>query len=233
MGAICAEWGLFHLLTDFIYTYVEKYASTIRGNTKCRKYTDKDILACILFLQAHRTRELKHHGICYSTVYERIKRWNDASVLQSALRDMQNDYCIECLQKDKFHNKNLIIDTSFIKNVQGRDCVGKNSSDRGRKATKLSVITDKEGMPLAYSIHAGNCADISVALNTVDSLSSCLLKSDNRIKTNLLADKAYSCVYGHTFRRTSSTKGFRLVVHPKANFRNKYISFKTTYVNAY
>ncbi len=75
----------FHMATDFIFRYVEKYSYQAKCNRKCRKYSDKDILARVLFLQTHRTRDLKLHGINYSTVYERILRWNKQSVLQSAI----------------------------------------------------------------------------------------------------------------------------------------------------
>jgi hypothetical protein len=211
------------MATDFIFRYVEKYSSQAKCNRKCRKYSDKDILACVLFLQAHRTRDLKLHGINYSTVYERILRWNKQSVLQSALRDMQLDFSVECLQQDKFHFKNIIIDASFIKNVQGRDCLGRNSTDRGRNATKISAITDKSGMPLAYSIHPGNCSDFKAANDTIEKVS-CFLKSDNRVKTNLLGDKAYACVKGNAFRKKARNLGYRLVVHPKSNYVDKFIS---------
>jgi hypothetical protein len=43
------------------------------------------------------------------------------------------------------------IDTSFVKKIYGRDCVGRNPTDRGRKATKLSALVAADGVPLALA----------------------------------------------------------------------------------
>ena len=52
--------------------------------------------------------------------------------------------------------------TTAYKNIYGKDCVGKNPTDRGRKATKLSVIVDEKGVP--HSLHAseGNVSDMKL-----------------------------------------------------------------------
>lgn len=228
--------GLFHSFpeaiqrpAEFVYKYVEKYTSKIRSNVKCRKYSDKDILACQCFLQTHRFIDLKEYGISPSTVYERVQRWIKNSVFKFAFNDMVSDYVTECLQKDKSHFKNLITDTTYLKNVQGRDCLGRNSSDRGRNASKFSLVTDVNSAPIAYSIHPGNCPDIHTALKTVDKIS-CPLNTDKRMKSNLLADKAYACVKNNKFRTQFLERGYRLVVHPKANFRDRYISQHDRYL---
>ena len=51
------------------------------------------------------------------------------------------------------------IDSSFVKNVYGRDCIGRNPTDRGRAATKLSVLVDDLGVPLSLLFTPANCSD--------------------------------------------------------------------------
>ena len=56
----------------------------------------------------------------------------------------------------------LVTDTSFIKNIiRGRrdQVLGRNRTDRGRMATKLSLLCYSEGLPLHYVLHCGNKAD--------------------------------------------------------------------------
>jgi hypothetical protein len=70
-------------------------------------------------------------------------------------------------------SKNIIVDTSFVKNVWGRDCLGKSPVDRGRKATKVSAITDNTGTPLYLLFHPGNKYDgktLAHMLQKVDKL---------------------------------------------------------------
>jgi hypothetical protein len=45
---------------------------------------------------------------------------------------------------------------SFVKNICGRDCLGKSSVDRGRKASKISALVDSYGVPLTMLFHPGN-----------------------------------------------------------------------------
>ena len=46
-------------------------------------------------------------------------------------------------RKPRYH----VTDTSFVKNIYGRDMVGRNPTDRGRNATKISIVTDGFGIP--------------------------------------------------------------------------------------
>ena len=41
----------------------------------------------------------------------------------------------------------LAIDTTFVKNVFGTDVLGRNPTDRGRKASKVVAVVDERGLP--------------------------------------------------------------------------------------
>uniref|UniRef100_A0A6C0C2V2 Uncharacterized protein n=1 Tax=viral metagenome TaxID=1070528 RepID=A0A6C0C2V2_9ZZZZ len=42
---------------------------------------------------------------------------------------------------------------SFVKNVFDRDVTGRNPTDRGRQAPKISLSTDRRGTPLCSFFH--------------------------------------------------------------------------------
>ena len=59
-----------------------------------------------------------------------------------------------------------ITDTSYIKNVLGHDVVGRNHTDRGRLASKLSTVTDDIGVVLLFQLFPGNKSDQKVLPET-------------------------------------------------------------------
>ena len=77
----------------------------------------------------------------------------------------------------------LAVDTSFVKNVfgkekkqsffvrQSRAVTGRNPTDRGRKATKVSLLTDHRGTPLCSVFHKANKSDILTLKHLLDTSS--------------------------------------------------------------
>ena len=83
----------------------------------------------------------------------------------------------------------VVGDTSFVKNVFGRDVTGRNPTDKGRRATKISLLTDRRGTPLCSVFHK---ADKSVALTLKHLLGTHTRKTDQlQAYDTLLADKGY------------------------------------------
>ena len=79
---------------------------------------------------------------------------------------------------------------------------GNNPTDRGKLGTKRHILTDKNGIPLSIVITSANTHDVTVAIDTVDSMvikrqssssSSTTTSTDrnNKKKQNLCLDKAY------------------------------------------
>ncbi|HSF50656.1 MAG TPA: transposase [Nitrososphaeraceae archaeon] len=74
---------------------------------------------------------------------------------------------------------------------------GHNPTDRSKLGTKRHILTDKEGIPLSTVITSANTHDVTVAIDTVDSIvikrqSSSLSTTTNRNKKqNICLDKAY------------------------------------------
>ncbi|MGE5634770.1 MAG: transposase [Deltaproteobacteria bacterium] len=76
---------------------------------------------------------------------------------------------------------------------------GNNPTDRSKLGTKRHILTDKDGIPLSTVITSANTHDLTVAIDTVDSIvikkppsSKSITKYRNKNKKqNLCLDKAY------------------------------------------
>jgi len=66
-------------------------------------------------------------GGCWKTIYHYFSKWSKAHIFEKAHKDLVQMYSKRGLSQQ------LIVDTSFVKNVWGRDCLGKSPVDRGRK----------------------------------------------------------------------------------------------------
>ena len=70
---------------------------------------------------------------------------------------------------------------------------GHNPTDRSKLGSKRHILTDKYGIPLSVIITSANTHDVTVAIDTVDSM--VLKKSSSQLndrkKQNLCLDKAY------------------------------------------
>jgi putative transposase len=70
---------------------------------------------------------------------------------------------------------------------------GNNPTDRSKLGTKRHILTDKDGIPLSTVITSGNTRDVTVAIDTVDSMviKKPSSKPEHKQKQNLCLDKAY------------------------------------------
>ena len=97
-------------------------------------------------------RSLEVQGASPKTVYHHFNRWSKRRVFERAFSDLRSLYLL-------LPRRPLIADCSFVKNVYGRDVVGRNPTDRGRRATKISLLADTRGAPLQTCVHTENRAD--------------------------------------------------------------------------
>ena len=71
---------------------------------------------------------------------------------------------------------------------------GHNPTDRSKLGTKRHILTDKDGIPLSAIITSANTHDVTVAIETVDSMMVIKRPSSkpkHKQKQNLCLDKAY------------------------------------------
>ena len=140
----------------------------------------------------------------YKTVYHYFSKWSKARVFEDAFYEM--------VRARPTKNTTLIADTSFVKNVHGTQVLGRNPTDRGRKATKVSLLTDKQGTPLCTVFHKANKNDCC----TLRHLLSTAARKTNIVGRykELLADKGYDSGTAGLFallsdRQTASHTGAR------------------------
>jgi Transposase DDE domain len=71
---------------------------------------------------------------------------------------------------------------------------GHNPTDRSKLGTKRHILTDKKGIPISAIITSANIHDVTVAIDTVDSIiikRPSSSKPKHKQKQNLCLDKAY------------------------------------------
>lgn len=116
----------------------------------------------------------------WKTIYHYFALWSKHHLFQHAYDDLLRVYV-----KTRPRSNIRIVDTSFVKNVFGSQCVGPSPFDRGRNATKVSTITDPTGIPLVFTFHKGNRNDSRTLFHC---LSKCHFLSPG---DKLYADKIY------------------------------------------
>ena len=69
---------------------------------------------------------------------------------------------------------------------------GHNPTDRSKLGTKRHILTDKDGIPLSAILTSANTHDVTVAIDTVDSmvLKRSSYKLNHRKKQKLFLEKA-------------------------------------------
>ena len=120
------------------------------------------------------------------------------------------------------------VDTSFVKNVFGRDCVGKNPTDRGRKATKVSAILDETGIPIALSFFPANVHDSKTLMPTIRAR-----VTGPHVRKPLYADKGYDSralrhevvQAGFTDRFSRRRENTHIVVNRRRNVVERFFAW--------
>ena len=116
----------------------------------------------------------------WKTIYHYFSLWSKHGLFHHAYDDLLRVY-----RKIRPRSDILLVDTTFVKNVFGRDCTGPSPFDRGRNATKVSTLTDSSGIPLVFTFHRGNRNDSRTLFHT---LSKCKFLTPH---SKLYADKIY------------------------------------------
>ena len=187
---------------------------------------DEEALNCIfkVLRTGMQWREIQS-SVSYATVFRRFQQWTNKDIFRKAYKRALLTY------KRLVPTKYYCIDSSYIKNRFGQKCVGKNHTDRGRKAIKLSIVTDQNGITYSASTLPGNQPDVT-------SLSSSLIHMLSSLDSvPLYADRGYDSRHNRTvsttmglqdriFRRRTKTcrrtNAKRIVVENAFSWLDKY-----------
>ena len=115
----------------------------------------------------------------FTNLFRRFHKWANAGIFRNAYKRALRTYKRLC------PTKHYCIDSSYVKNRFGQVGVGKNHTDRGRKALKLSVVTDQNGVCCSVTTDPGNRPDVTLLAS---SLQGALLQLD---RLPLYADRGY------------------------------------------
>jgi len=124
------------------------------------------------------------NGHSYKTVHHRFMVWSRHRVFEDAFRNLARQYVEESRRLP------LIADTTFVKNVFGKEVLGRNHTDRGRRAIKVSLLSDAAGVPLATAYHMPNTHDCKTLRHLLDTARRTLAAPLSRHQ-RIYADKGY------------------------------------------
>ena len=128
-----------------------------------------------MFKKGGKWRDIKSIA-SYTVFYKKFKEWSENNLFKEAyfiliLYLTQHRYI-----KTKDIN-NTYIDSTMIRNKQGSECIGRNYSYKFKNGTKSSVITTKNGIPIALYCTKSNTHDINTVENTIYNS---IIKLDNK-----------------------------------------------------
>lgn len=165
---------------------VQKYYSSPTPGRQLQHKLD-DIIEGILYIckTGIQIKFTDYKGIPGTAIMYHYYKWVADNIFYKCWIKVYNMY-----QTRHKYNKNLnylSVDCTYIKSINGNNCIGRNSTDRGRNGNKLSVITDLIGVPVGYYLAPANISDEKLLDKT---LKSKIYKRKSR--SNVYADKGYS-----------------------------------------
>lgn len=149
----------------------------------------------------------------WQSIYYHYNKFSEANVFQNIYINLLNKYCKHALSSKL---KYISTDTSFIKNEYATD-VNFNGYCKKKKLSKISLITDANGVTLSIACKPGNMSDQQLFFYNIDS---CMVNlsyesNNNKHKRYLLADSIYD-----TSKIKSKIKSFKIEPIIAPNKRN-------------
>ena len=140
-------------------------------------------------------RQLQPKTVSFITVFKTMHRWVEADVFRTAYQRLLRLY-----QRRK-STRYYCIDSTFVKNIYGMNCTGRNPTDRGRRATKLSTVVDNNGVSHGMLLTPANLSDMRLFEPTLAGLLVPLKRGKE-----MYADNGYD---SNANRRTCISYGLR------------------------
>ena len=122
-------------------------------------------------------------GVCSSTLHERFQTWQQQGVFAKIMQIMVKFYAKKRQIKWKWQS----IDSKSCPAPLGGEQTGKNPTDRGKRGSKIHILVDQRGAPLAVVLTGANEHDKWSA----DDLIISIVVKRPRTKQHFCADKGY------------------------------------------
>ena len=198
------------------FNYPKKYNFSYRT----QKYSLSTIISELFYMLKSGVSYRDYRGpIKRSTLYFHLKFFRDNEIFQKIYISLLLIY----FKKNKMGKlKYQIIDSSFIQNINGIDCIGRNKYFKNKKGTKISFIIDDKKIPISIVLDKGNVNDgqfIEKHLqNMLIDTNTKKFVNNNRYKQYFLGDKGYD---SQKIRNILSEKGYiPLIDYNKRNTRD-------------
>jgi hypothetical protein len=123
----------------------------------------------------------------YKTIENKYRKWCKDDIFETAFQTIINEKMIKKSAK-------LIIDATFINNKYGIENIGLNTDNKKKKATKISIIADKQ--KFIYSVLSIKLKSKTTTgfIHDVNTVQDSLNKIDKKYEFNdvtLMGDKGY------------------------------------------
>ena len=151
---------------------------------------DRDAMNGILFVlrTGCQWNALDSTGICScSSAYRRFREWIDAGVFHKLWTSGLAEYDAVRGIDWKWNS----MDGALTKAPLGGEKTGPNPTDRAKKGTKRSVLTDGNGIPTGLAVDGANRHDCKMVRETLESIPVKRPKPRGRKRQGLCLDKAY------------------------------------------
>lgn len=181
-------------LISFIYNYIgEHFPNKYNFTYPNQKYNLKTIINDLMYVLKTGLSWRDYRGsINWHTLYHHFCFFRDNDIFKNVYIHMLNHY-YKYNKTSKL--KYQIVDSSFIQNQFGVDKIGRNKYFKNKKVTKLSIVTDVNGIPISVLLDKGNVHDsqfIEKHLNDFLIVTKTYeYRNFNKYKQYMLADAGY------------------------------------------
>jgi len=148
-------------------------------------------------------------GVCSSTLHQRFQEWQQAGVFVKIMQRMVRFYAQQQGIQWQFQS----IDSKSCSAPLGGTETGKSPVDRGKRGSKLHLLVDQRGAPLAVQITGANIHDKWLADDLIISIV-VPRPEPAQVEQHICMDKGYDYPDGHQFVELE-----RYVVHIKRRRR--------------
>jgi putative transposase len=122
-------------------------------------------------------------GVSASVLHHRFQAWETLGIFAQLMTAMVGYYA----NRRRVKWKGQALDAKSCPAPLGGEATGKNPTHRGKRGSKIHLLVDQRGAPLALTITGANRHDSTATLDVVAAIDVCRPKSNQ----HLCADKAY------------------------------------------
>lgn len=166
------------------------------------KYDNKYYLERIIFIlksgcsfrQANCTSVINH----YSSIFKKYKSWLNKGFFNNLFDEMINKYKKKLKKKFIKHSHKsslltLFIDSTNIRNKNGKQLIGRNYQDKFKNGNKVTIVCDQNKVPLIVTTHRADIHDSKILRlsKTINSSLTNIQTECNLNKILLVGDKGY------------------------------------------